>query len=100
MQYPREEDAKGCMRVDVIEELIKEVQEEDAMLKSQAKQASDLKGISPTICMHKILLEEDYKASCTATKKTKSNHEGSSAEGSDEIVGCWCHIPNFRQLMG
>ncbi|MED6116505.1 hypothetical protein PIB30_100951 [Stylosanthes scabra] len=81
MQYPREEDAEGCMRIDVIEELIKEVQEEDTMLKSQAKQARGLQACS------------------VATKKTQSNHEGSSAERSDEIVGCWCHIPNFGQFM-
>ncbi|MED6200292.1 hypothetical protein PIB30_083641 [Stylosanthes scabra] len=29
--YPKEEDAKGYMRIDVIEELIMEVQEEEAM---------------------------------------------------------------------
>ncbi|MED6117932.1 hypothetical protein PIB30_114657, partial [Stylosanthes scabra] len=27
MQYPEEEDVEGCMRIDIIEELIKEVQE-------------------------------------------------------------------------
>ncbi|MED6142161.1 hypothetical protein PIB30_110937, partial [Stylosanthes scabra] len=39
MQYPGEEDAEGCMRIDVIEELIREVQKEEAMSKLQAKQA-------------------------------------------------------------
>ncbi|MED6223567.1 hypothetical protein PIB30_075224 [Stylosanthes scabra] len=37
MQYPREEDAEKCMRIDVINMQIKEVQEEDTMLKFQAK---------------------------------------------------------------
>ncbi|MED6225919.1 hypothetical protein PIB30_098234, partial [Stylosanthes scabra] len=36
MQYPKEEDAEGCMRVDIIEELIKEVQQEEAIRKFQA----------------------------------------------------------------
>ncbi|MED6153182.1 hypothetical protein PIB30_099197, partial [Stylosanthes scabra] len=39
MQYPREEDKYGCMRIDVIEELIREVQQEEAMSKLHAKQA-------------------------------------------------------------
>ncbi|MED6129206.1 hypothetical protein PIB30_105659, partial [Stylosanthes scabra] len=37
MQYSGEEDAENCMRVDVIDMLIKEIQEEDTMLKPQAK---------------------------------------------------------------
>ncbi|MED6178535.1 hypothetical protein PIB30_108567, partial [Stylosanthes scabra] len=36
MQYPGEEDAENCMRVDVIDMLIKKIQEEDTMLKSKA----------------------------------------------------------------
>ncbi|MED6177782.1 hypothetical protein PIB30_101345, partial [Stylosanthes scabra] len=36
MQYPKEEDAEGCMRIDIVEELIKEVQQEEAMQKFQA----------------------------------------------------------------
>ncbi|MED6140087.1 hypothetical protein PIB30_089816, partial [Stylosanthes scabra] len=36
MQYPEEENAEGCMRIDIIEELIKEVQEDEAMQKFQA----------------------------------------------------------------
>ncbi|MED6142060.1 hypothetical protein PIB30_109786, partial [Stylosanthes scabra] len=35
MQYPEEEDAEGCMRIDIIEELIKEVQQDEAMQKFQ-----------------------------------------------------------------
>ncbi|MED6176873.1 hypothetical protein PIB30_092543 [Stylosanthes scabra] len=39
ISYPKEEDAEVCMQIDVIEELIMEVQEEEAMQKFQAKQA-------------------------------------------------------------
>ncbi|MED6124927.1 hypothetical protein PIB30_063629 [Stylosanthes scabra] len=42
MQYPKEDDKDGCMRIDIIEELIREVQEEEAMSKLQAKQASSM----------------------------------------------------------
>ncbi|MED6177918.1 hypothetical protein PIB30_102678, partial [Stylosanthes scabra] len=37
--YPKVEDAEGCIRIDVIKELIMEVQKEEAMQKFQAKQA-------------------------------------------------------------
>ncbi|MED6140021.1 hypothetical protein PIB30_089264, partial [Stylosanthes scabra] len=37
MQYPRDEDGEMCMRIDVINMQIKEVQEEETMLKLQAK---------------------------------------------------------------
>ncbi|MED6188339.1 hypothetical protein PIB30_084999 [Stylosanthes scabra] len=37
MQYPTKEDAEKCMRIDVINMQIKEIQEEDTMLKLQAK---------------------------------------------------------------
>ncbi|MED6116240.1 hypothetical protein PIB30_098225 [Stylosanthes scabra] len=36
MQYPEEEDVEGCMRIDIIEELIKEVQQDEAMQKFKA----------------------------------------------------------------
>ncbi|MED6201121.1 hypothetical protein PIB30_091778, partial [Stylosanthes scabra] len=36
MQYPEEEDVEGCMRIDIIEELIKEVQRDEEMQKIKA----------------------------------------------------------------
>ncbi|MED6197702.1 hypothetical protein PIB30_059144 [Stylosanthes scabra] len=36
MQYPEEEDVEGCMRIDIIEELIKEVQQDEAMQRFKA----------------------------------------------------------------
>ncbi|MED6177244.1 hypothetical protein PIB30_096333 [Stylosanthes scabra] len=36
MQYPREEDVADCMRIDIIEELIKEVQQDEVMQKFKA----------------------------------------------------------------
>ena len=38
---------------------------------------SNIKGISLSICMHKILMEERYKLSIEPPKKIKSNNEGS-----------------------
>ncbi|MED6225319.1 hypothetical protein PIB30_092617 [Stylosanthes scabra] len=36
MQYPEEEDVEGCMRIDIIEELIKEVQQDEPMQRFKA----------------------------------------------------------------
>ncbi|MED6227208.1 hypothetical protein PIB30_111177, partial [Stylosanthes scabra] len=36
MQYPEEEDVEGYMRIDIIEELIKEVQQDEEMQKIKA----------------------------------------------------------------
>ncbi|MED6202829.1 hypothetical protein PIB30_109523, partial [Stylosanthes scabra] len=36
MQYPGEDDVTDCMRIDIIEELIKEVQQDEAMQKLKA----------------------------------------------------------------
>ncbi|MED6176868.1 hypothetical protein PIB30_092456 [Stylosanthes scabra] len=59
MQYPREEDKGGCLRIDVIEELIREVQQEEAMSKLQAKQAryNDLDDTNHNFVMQKIVEE-------------------------------------------
>ncbi|XP_057719688.1 uncharacterized protein LOC130934115 [Arachis stenosperma] len=42
----------------------------------------DIKGISPAICMHKILLEEDSRPVVQLQR-------------GDEVVECWNHISNF-----
>ncbi|MED6130019.1 hypothetical protein PIB30_113913, partial [Stylosanthes scabra] len=36
MQYPEEEDVEACMRIDIIDELIKELQQDEAMQKIKA----------------------------------------------------------------
>ena len=49
-----------------------------------------LKGISPSICMHKILMEENAKPSI------KSSDEGSSEKGSAQMAQCWIHLCHFK----
>ena len=56
----------------------------------------ELKGISPSICMHKILLEETSKPTVEHQKKAESSNEGSSQEGGTEIAECWFHLCNLR----
>ena len=49
---------------------------------------SDLKGISPSYCMHKINMETDY------------NNERRSKKGSAQVVGSRAYLSNLRQFMG
>ena len=51
----------------------------------------DLKGISPSICMHKILLEENAR--------TSVEHQRSSQKRSAEMAKCSLHICNLRQSL-
>ncbi|MED6224569.1 hypothetical protein PIB30_085370 [Stylosanthes scabra] len=56
MQYPREDDAENCMRIDAIDMLIKEIQEEDATL--QEKPTMELK-LPPSTLKYAFLGKEE-----------------------------------------
>ena len=56
----------------------------------------DLKGISPSICMQKILLNDDAKTS----KEAKSYDKRCCRKGSIEMVECRLYLCNIRQLLG
>ncbi|MED6212544.1 hypothetical protein PIB30_084428 [Stylosanthes scabra] len=111
MQYPKEEDKDGCMQIDIIEELIREVQQEEAMTKLQAKHAryDDLDNSNHNFVMQKIVKEvqkipiEVQKSSTNVQnfggnipKKVKSGYEGSSPKGGHEAMGRGDHLPHFR----
>ena len=55
----------------------------------------DLKGISPSICMHKILLNDDAKTSIEHQRRLNSVMKGGA-----EMVECRFYICNIRQLLG
>ncbi|MED6212642.1 hypothetical protein PIB30_085434 [Stylosanthes scabra] len=59
MRKLREEDKDGCMRINVIEELIREIQQEEAMSKLQSKQKryNDLDDTNHNFVMQKIVEE-------------------------------------------
>ncbi|MED6156311.1 hypothetical protein PIB30_013343 [Stylosanthes scabra] len=59
-KYPEEEDAEECMRIDAIDMLIKEIQEEDALLKSTTKPEVRLEEFNET--NQKIVLHEEDDA--------------------------------------
>ncbi|MED6211854.1 hypothetical protein PIB30_077583 [Stylosanthes scabra] len=59
-QYPEEEEAEECMRIDAIDMLIKEIQEEDALLKSTKKPEVRLEEFNKTD--QKIVLQEEDDA--------------------------------------
>ena len=57
----------------------------------------DLKRIIPSICMHKICLEDNTK---TSIKKIESSNERSYQKRSTETTECRLHICNLRQHLG
>ncbi|MED6197927.1 hypothetical protein PIB30_061422 [Stylosanthes scabra] len=67
--HPEEEDAEECMRVDVIDQPIKEIQKEDALLKTTAKPEVRLEEFNET--NQKIVLQEKDDA----TPKEKPMNE-------------------------
>ena len=54
----------------------------------------DLKGIHPSMCMHRILFEDGHKPSVEA-QKTQSDHEGSGKKGGIEVVRCRSNLHHF-----
>jgi hypothetical protein len=54
----------------------------------------DIKGISPSVVMHKIHLEEDTKPS-REPEKAQPDHAGSCQRRSNQVVGCRSHLPNL-----
>ncbi|GJT12304.1 reverse transcriptase domain-containing protein [Tanacetum coccineum] len=45
---------------------------------------SDIKGVSPEFCTHKILMEEDYEPSCKVKKGESNRAEGAKGRGAEE----------------
>ena len=52
----------------------------------------DLKGISPSICMHKIMLEDNAKTSIEHQRRLNPGCK----EGSAEMVKCRLHLCNIK----
>ncbi|XP_052626821.1 uncharacterized protein LOC128133425 [Lactuca sativa] len=53
---------------------------------------TDIKGISPVYCSHKINLEDGSKD----VKKTQPEHARSCEKGGNEITRCWNHLFDLR----
>ncbi|MED6185549.1 hypothetical protein PIB30_058188 [Stylosanthes scabra] len=60
MQYPREDNVENYMRIDAIDMLIKEIQQEDALSKSNAKYEARLDDLAAT--NHESILQEKEDA--------------------------------------
>ena len=56
----------------------------------------NLKGIHPSMCMHRILLEDGHKPSMEAQRRLNPTMKGSGKERSIEVVRCKCNLPHFR----
>ena len=54
-----------------------------------------LKGIHPSMCMHRILLEDGHKPSVEAQRRLNPNHKRSSPQGSTEVARCRGYLSYF-----
>ena len=52
---------------------------------------NDIKGISPSICMHRIMMEEDHKPTVEGQRRFNPNLR-SSLERNPQTVGCQYHL--------
>lgn len=55
-----------------------------------------IKGISPSFCMHKILMEEDAKPTVEQQRRLNPIMEEVVKKKNPKMVGCGNHLPNFR----
>ena len=60
----------------------------------------DLKGISPSVCMHKILLEENARTLIEHQRRLNPLMKEVVRKKSTEMGKCRLHICNFRQSLG
>ena len=52
---------------------------------------SDIKGISPSFCTHKILMEDDFKTVVQPQRRLNPNMKEVG-----KVVGCRAHLSYFR----
>ena len=73
------------------------------MLKRRIKvigyQISDIRGISPSYCMHKILIEEGQKPTIERKIRLNQNIQEVVKKEVAKLLDAW-HLPNFIQFMG
>ena len=61
---------------------------------------ADLKGIRPSMCMHRILLEDGHKPSVEAQRRLNPTMKEIVSERSSKMARYWGDLPHFRQCMG
>jgi hypothetical protein len=60
----------------------------------------DLEGISPFICMHKILMEDDFEPAVQPQRKLNPSMKEVAKKEGNKIVRCWCYLIYSRKSMG
>ena len=68
--------------------------------KAIACSIDDMKGISPSICMHKILSEENAKTSIEHQRRLNPVMKEVVKKRSTKMVECRLHLCNLRQPLG
>jgi len=55
----------------------------------------DIKGLNPSLCMHRILLEEDYKSSIEHQRRLNPSMKEVVKKRSFKTPRCRCYLSNF-----
>ena len=61
---------------------------------------ADLKGIRPSMCMHRILLEDGHKPSVEAQRRLNPTMKEVVRKKGSKMARYWGDLPHFRQCMG
>ncbi|GKC63823.1 DNA-directed DNA polymerase, partial [Tanacetum coccineum] len=61
---------------------------------------ADISGISPSMCMHKILLKEGVTPAKQVQRRLNPPNDGSGKERNPETSGCMYYLSDFGQQMG
>ena len=64
-------------------------------IKAMGWSLADIGGISNTLYVHRILLEEEAKPVRTPTEKTQSANDGDSEKGNHQVTRLWSHLPHL-----
>ena len=57
---------------------------------------ADLKGINPSFCMHRIIMDEGAKPSREAQRRLNPHMKEGGEEGGSQMVGRWDHLSHLR----
>ena len=61
---------------------------------------ANIKGISPSMCMHRILLEDSSKPSREAQQRLNPVMMEVVKKGDPQAIRCGSDLPNLKQHMG
>ena len=60
---------------------------------------SNLKGINPAYCMHRIMMEDDYRPVRQPQRRLNPTMKEEVKKKGAQTSGGWAHIPHLRQCL-